>query len=95
MSKLETTIEQLLAQADIKIGGTRPHDIAIHNPAVYGRVLKDQELGLGESYMDGWWDSPQLDECIARLLSADVASRMKLSPSVVACLASNMWLPCH
>ena len=84
MSKLETTIEQLLAQADIKIGGTRPHDIAIHNPAVYGRVLKDQELGLGESYMDGWWDSPQLDECIARLLSADVASRMKVSPSVVA-----------
>lgn len=58
MTSLERTVAALLAQADVTIGGSRPQDITIHNPAVYGRVLKDRELGLGESYMDGWWDSP-------------------------------------
>ena len=32
------------------------------------RVLAQGSLGLGESYMDGWWDCDQLDELIHRVL---------------------------
>ena len=36
---------------------------------MYGRILRDKNLGLGESYMEGWWDCPRLDEFIYRILS--------------------------
>jgi len=68
----------LLAKADIKINGTRPFDIKVHNSSFYKRVLKDGSLGLGESYMDGWWDCEALDEFICRLMKADVRSDLSL-----------------
>ncbi|MBI3888958.1 cyclopropane fatty acyl phospholipid synthase [Candidatus Saccharibacteria bacterium] len=90
MTKLEKTVEELFQHADIKLGGTRPQDVTINNPAVYGRVLRDRELGLGESYMDGWWDSPQPDAFITRILSADLASQVKLSPAIIASGAKSV-----
>lgn len=90
MSKLEKTVEELFRNADIKLGGKRPQDITINNPAVYGRVLRDRELGLGESYMDGWWDSPQPDAFITQILTADLASQVKLSPAIIASGAKSV-----
>ncbi|MBU9854411.1 cyclopropane fatty acyl phospholipid synthase [Rahnella bonaserana] len=66
----------LLAEVDIKINGTRPFDIKVHNNSFYKRVLKDGSLGLGESYMDGWWDCEALDEFISRIMKADVRSAL-------------------
>ena len=60
----------LLAQADVRIGGSRPWDLQIHHPETLSRMLAQGSLGLGESYVDGWWDCPQIDELIARLLRA-------------------------
>lgn len=54
-------IRRLLDQADIRDGGTRPGDIRVHNDAFYDRVMREGSLGLGEAYMDAWWDAPQLD----------------------------------
>jgi cyclopropane-fatty-acyl-phospholipid synthase len=34
-------------------------------------VLREGSLGLGEAYMDGWWDCPAPDQFFARLLSLD------------------------
>lgn len=59
-------IEQLLEKAQVRINGTRPGDICVHNDGFYGRVLSEGSLGLGESYMDGWWDSEQLDEFFSK-----------------------------
>ena len=60
-------IQQLLDKAQIQINGTQPGDIQVHNDGLYGRVLAEGSLGLGESYMDGWWDSMQLDEFFAKV----------------------------
>lgn len=30
--------------------------LLVHDPRFYSRLLSDAALGLGESYMDGWWD---------------------------------------
>ena len=84
MKKLDVYVEELLLHADIKIGGDRPQDIQVHNDGLYGRVLKDRELGLGEAYMDGWWSSKRPDDTITRILTADLGSKVRLSPSVIA-----------
>ncbi len=69
-------VEELLAAAGISVNGDRPWDVTIHNPGLAQRVLAQGSLGVGESYMDGDWDSEQLDETIARILKADLASNI-------------------
>ena len=71
------TVEEILAYADVKINGDRPFDIQVFDERFYERVLKDHSLGLGESYMEGWWDSKALDECVAKILKAKLAKRVK------------------
>jgi len=61
---------ELLATADIQVGGSRPWDMRVHHPATFDRILTRGSLGLGESYMDGWWDCDQVDEFISRILRA-------------------------
>ncbi|MBA1145667.1 cyclopropane fatty acyl phospholipid synthase [Ectothiorhodospiraceae bacterium WFHF3C12] len=61
-------VEALLEKADIRINGDRPWDLQLHNPATIDRALAYGNLGLGEAYMDGWWDAEQLDEFFHRLL---------------------------
>lgn len=73
----ERVVRRLLEQADIQVGGSRPHDIEVHSPAFYRRALRDGRLGVGESYMDGEWDSPALDAFIAKLLLARVNERVR------------------
>lgn len=57
----------MLASAGITVGGSQPWDVAIHDERVWARVLRDGTLGGGEAYVDGWWDSPALDQTIERL----------------------------
>lgn len=61
---------QLLAHADVRIDGDRPWDIRIRHPDTMPRILARGSLGLGDSYMDGWWECEQIDEFIARVLRA-------------------------
>lgn len=70
-------VEDVLSAADIKVNGDRPHDIRIHNGRFFNSVLSRWSLGLGESYMDGDWDCHALDQCIAKLLTADLDERIR------------------
>ena len=79
---MREVMEQLLAKAGIESGGTNPWDIQIHDPAFYQRVWADRNLGLGESYMDGWWDSQRLDEFFARLLGSGVEQGLQVTPKL-------------
>ena len=54
----------------MEINGSRPWDIQVHNENFYNRVLSEGTLGIGESYMDSWWDCDELDEMMSRLLKA-------------------------
>lgn len=69
-------IAELFGLADIQIDGDRPHDMRVHDPRVFNAILSKWSLGLGESYMAGWWDCPRLDDMIARLLSADLNNQV-------------------
>jgi len=70
-------VERLLSFADVKIDGDRPWDLQVHNEDLYARILAKGSLGLGESYMDGWWDCNRLDEFFNRILRAKLDERVK------------------
>lgn len=65
-------VEALLQQAGICLNGNQPWDMCVHDDRVYSRILAQGSLGLGESYMDGWWDCEQLDEFAHRTLRANL-----------------------
>ena len=69
-------VVDLLGEADVVPGGTRAWDPRIHDQRFYARVLAQGSLGLGESYMDGWWDVQSLDGMLFRLLRSGVDRRV-------------------
>jgi cyclopropane-fatty-acyl-phospholipid synthase len=75
--KSEMIIRDLLELAEVEVNGKNPWDIQVHNPNLYRRVLQETSLGLGESYMDGWWDCDDLDELVFRVLKANLDSKLK------------------
>ena len=73
----QTQVTELLAAADIRVNGDRPWDIRVQNDNFYKRILSQGSLGLGESYMDGWWDAPALDEFFTKILVAELDRKAK------------------
>src|SRR5690606_28333392 len=85
-------IADLLALADIKVDGDRPWDIKVHNPAFFDRFLGQGSLGLGEAYMDGWWDSDHLCETFNKALSAQLETKLRFSlPLAVDLIKSRLF----
>lgn len=83
-SRAEIMVRELLVAADIDIDGSAPHDIRVHDERFFERALRAGSLGLGESYMDGWWDSNALDETLHRIIEARLDERVRQSPRAVA-----------
>ncbi len=75
--KSETLIRELLESIGIQINGKEPWDIQVHNPRFFDRVLREAQLGLGEAYMDGWWDCQAIDEFINRVLRGNLDTKIK------------------
>ncbi len=69
-------IAELLKHAQIEINGSNPWDIQVHNTDLFKRIIGQGSLGLGEAYMDGWWDADQLDEFFYRVLTARLQSKV-------------------
>jgi cyclopropane-fatty-acyl-phospholipid synthase len=82
MATPENTIRELLDSAEITINGSQPWDLQVHDNRLYERILRDSSLGLGEAYMDGWWEAESIDDFICRVLKAHldekVANNMRL-----------------
>ena len=46
-----------------RVEGRKPGPVAelhIHNDDLFGRLIRDGDLGFCEAYLDGWWTSPDL-----------------------------------
>ena len=68
-------LENTLEHADIRFNGKNPWDIVVHNDALYDLVISKGTLGLGESYMQGWWDCPRLDLMFYRAIKANLGDK--------------------
>ncbi len=77
--KAKEVIRSLMEEAGIMLNGNRPWDVQVHDERVFERWLTQTELGLGESYMDGWWDVEALDEFFNKLLRAHLDQKVKRS----------------
>ncbi|MBI2052461.1 MAG: cyclopropane fatty acyl phospholipid synthase [Candidatus Sungbacteria bacterium] len=86
------TIKLLLEDAGITLNGHKDFDIQVHNENFYRKVFKNGSLGLGESYMDGWWDVKKLDEFSAHILSAGLKRKIKSSWQILPYLVSQIAL---
>lgn len=73
----EQLVKELLSTAGIEVNGPNPWDIQVHDSRLYDRVLREAALGLGESYMDGWWDCPAIDQFIDRVLRVQVDQKIR------------------
>lgn len=67
-------INQLATLADINLNT----NIIINDEIFYDRVFQDESLGLGESYMMGWWDAGNitLDEFFFRIGKAELKEKL-------------------
>ena len=83
MQSAKKDVAELLTSAGIAINGNNPWDIQVHNENFYTRVLAGGSLALGESYMDSWWDCPQLDEFFSHILKSNLDSVIKKSPGMM------------
>ena len=76
-NKYRSLVKQLLSLANVEVNGSNPWDIQVHDERFYKRAVTEVELGLGESYLDGWWDVEKLDEMIFRVIRADLQNKIK------------------
>lgn len=70
--EVKERVQKIFSLADIRIDGDREWDITVNNDHFYARLLRLGSLGLGESYMDGWWVCRALDQFFSRILEAGI-----------------------
>ncbi|PKP63000.1 MAG: SAM-dependent methyltransferase, partial [Alphaproteobacteria bacterium HGW-Alphaproteobacteria-8] len=50
--------------------------VLVRDPRLFWRMIRDGELGFAEAYMDGWWETPDLQAVLdAALLNNDSVAR--------------------
>jgi cyclopropane-fatty-acyl-phospholipid synthase len=74
---LKTLTQRILSPAGITLNGDSPWDLQVKDELFYHRVLSEGSLGLGESYMDGWWECEELDTFFAKLIPTDPEAKLK------------------
>src|SRR5580765_215994 len=75
-STARNRVESLLTLAGMRIDGDAPTDLQVHDEHLYARIIAHGSLGLGEAYMDGWWNAADLDGFLFRLLAAHLDERV-------------------
>lgn len=90
----ESLVRELFGLAGVRVGGPGPGDITVHDPRFYGRLLRDASVGMGESYMDGWWDTDALDVLLEKILRAglqdEVTGSLRLRLLTAKAIAMNL-----
>ena len=76
-NKLRDIVQDILSPAGVTINGDKPWDIRIKDDRFFHRVMSDGSLGLGEAYMDGWWESERLDDFFAKILPTQPEDKIK------------------
>src|ERR1035437_6179566 len=90
----ERVVRELFEKAGAAGGGSAPSELLAKDSRFYNRLLREASIGLGESYMDGWWECEALDRFIEKLLRAELKSKItgdwRLKLLTVTALLTNM-----
>lgn len=82
MNQYRSIVTHYASLAGLKINN-KNGDIQVNNPLFFKRAITEGSLGLGESYVDGWWSSLKLDEVLYKLIKANIAEQIKPSPKLL------------
>ncbi len=85
-------VRETLEHADVRINGTRPWDIQVRDNRFYRNLVTRGSIGLGESYMKGWWDACKLDEFFDRVIGADLYKKVRVTPAIIILVAYSAIL---
>jgi cyclopropane-fatty-acyl-phospholipid synthase len=77
MNSYKKTIEHILDGSGIAINNGQVWDMQVHNKKLYQRILRNGSLGLGEGYIEGWWDCDALEDFFFRAFRADLETRVR------------------
>jgi cyclopropane-fatty-acyl-phospholipid synthase len=83
MTTQKEFLEEVFKSAGIQLNGNNPWDIQVLDSRFYERVLRDGTLGLGESYMSGWWKADDLDELAFRAVRARIYDRFRWNYRII------------
>jgi len=86
---LKHRAESLLQQAGIRLDGKGPIDLRVHDQRLYARVFAHGSLGMGEAYMDGWWDVDDLPGFFTRVLDSHLDDSLRTLDTVIAHLKAR------
>ena len=81
----------MLSGTGVSINGSQPWDIQVSNPSFFNRVLINGSLGLGESYLDGYWDCEQVDETINLILRSELANSHKFLSHIISYIQATLF----
>ena len=75
--RLARKVHSILQTADIRVNapldlGPAKPSLYVHDSRFFSEVLARGSLGLGESYVKGWWDCSDLAEFFTRVIRADL-----------------------
>ncbi len=77
MQSSKKIIEEILQTANITLNGNKKYDLQVNDDRFYSKVLRNGSLGLGEAYMEEWWDCEDMQGFFNKLLSANLEKEIK------------------
>ena len=80
---------ELLEHAGIRLDGDAATDLRVHDDRLYARVFAHGSLGLGEAYMDGWWDVDDLPGFFTRVLLSHLDEHLRTLDTLIAHLKAR------
>ncbi|MEO7066563.1 MAG: cyclopropane fatty acyl phospholipid synthase [Rhodanobacter sp.] len=86
---LKDRVDELLQHSGITINGNAPTDLQVHDERLYSRVFTHGSLGLGEAYMDGWWDTEDLAGAMTRMLQAGLEEKVRTFDAIIGHLKAR------
>lgn len=90
MADAKSKIQSLLSIAQITVNGPEPWDIQVKDESLYNRLLSAGSVGLGESYMDGWWWAKSLEQFFTRLVKSRIEEHISWNiPTLLLFLKSS------
>jgi len=64
----------------VTLNGSNDQDIRVHDERLYPKVLFKGSMGLGEAYVDGWWDCNALDQFFTHVINPGFMKKLIFSP---------------
>ncbi len=92
---MERYVRDLFKRADIEIDGMRPWDIHVNDSRFYSRLFLGGSLGLGESYMDGWWECQALDVMFFKFLRRHLDRKARFRGKMVCNKLKSLIINCQ